>query len=109
MSCICWFCRLPAAFLASLLVVGCGGAPAGDSERGGRIFVLMHCGGCHGENGAGGRAPALAGGGMCHHQFSKKLRNPGSAGMPAFGSDRLSDQDMADLYAWLQTLPGPPP
>jgi mono/diheme cytochrome c family protein len=101
--------RAAGIYLAPLfmiyLVAGCPGTPQGDPESGRILFRMMHCDGCHGPEGIGGRAPAIGGTGMGYRRFVGRLRDPDSVIMPSFGRDRLSDQDVADILAWLKTRP----
>lgn len=85
-----------------LFLSACSTMPEGNPEDGKRWFSLYRCNGCHGEKGKGGKAPALAGISLSYNRFIHKLRNPDSAVMPSFESDRLPDSDAADIYLWLQ-------
>ena len=87
----------------ALALAACCGAPQGTAADGGRWFGLNHCNGCHGEEGSGGRGPAIAGTGLSFHRFLGKLRSPESMVMPPFPAEKVSDQDAADIYLWLQT------
>jgi mono/diheme cytochrome c family protein len=89
--------------LLAILPAGCWGTPQGNAPDGGRWFVLNRCNGCHGVGGHGARGPAIAGINLSFHSFLHKLRHPASEVMPTFEPERLSDQDAADIYLWLQT------
>lgn len=84
-------------------------APAGDAANGKRLFITDQCFTCHGRAGQGGSyngpAPVLAKTEMPFEGFLGQLRNPAND-MPAFSTAVLSDQQAADIYAFLQTLPG---
>src|SRR5262249_41266313 len=56
---------------------------------------------CHGAQGQGGFGPDLAGRGLTFAQFKRAVIRPWGI-MPRF---MLSDQVLADIYAYLQTLP----
>ena len=85
-------------------------APAGDAGKGKQVYVTVHCFTCHGRAGQGGAlngpAPILAKTAMPFDGFKGQLRNP-SKDMPAYSDAVLSDQQIADIYSFLQTLPGP--
>jgi mono/diheme cytochrome c family protein len=85
-------------------------APPGDAAKGKQAYLSDHCFTCHGRAGQGGAlngpAPILAKTQMPFDGFKGQLRNP-SHDMPAYAEVILSDQQVADIYAYLQTLSGP--
>jgi mono/diheme cytochrome c family protein len=87
-------------------------APKGDAQSGKGLYLADMCFTCHGRAGQGGAyngpAPVLAKTEMPFDGFLGQLRNP-SNDMPAYSSAILSDQQAADIYAFLQSLPGPRP
>jgi mono/diheme cytochrome c family protein len=98
--------HLTLALLAGLLFFyACAKLPKGEPEKGKRWFGLYRCSGCHGENATGGKAPALAGTTLSSNQFLKQIRS-GSTRMPAYAIESLSNQDAADIYAYLQANRG---
>jgi mono/diheme cytochrome c family protein len=82
---------------------------AGDPARGERIYLAVGCFECHGRAGQGGRfnypTPALAQIELPAESFIAYLRAAPND-MPAFSADVLSDQDAADIHAYLRSLPG---
>ncbi len=64
---------------------------------------------CHGRSGQGGAyngpAPILAKTALPFDGFKGQVRNPVND-MPAFSDALLSDKDIADIYAFVQSLPG---
>lgn len=50
--------------------------------------------------------PVLAGAVPAFEMMQERVRR-GSTGMPAFGPDRLSDDTLRDIYAWLTAQPKP--
>jgi len=78
--------------------------PAGDAANGEQLFVANGCGACHGAKGEGGVGPKLAGIEEDDTELFTAIKN-GVAGtaMVAFG-DRLSDQDIRDLIAFIRQL-----
>ena len=85
-------------------------APPGDATNGKRLFLTDGCFTCHGRSGQGGAyngpAPILAHTALPFDGFKGQVRNP-SDDMPAYSDAVLSDKDVADIYAFVQTLPGP--
>jgi mono/diheme cytochrome c family protein len=85
-------------------------APQGNAANGKRIFLADGCFTCHGRSGQGGAyngpVPSLAHTALPFDGFKGQLRNP-SDDMPAYSDAVLSDKDIADIYAFVQTLPGP--
>lgn len=86
------------------LLSGCGD-PEGNAEDGKRWYAMHNCSGCHGYNGNDGRAKAIADTDMGYFRFVRYLRNPSSPSMPKFDEKKLPEQDTADIYVWLKSLP----
>lgn len=95
---------------------GSAGTPTadaeGDAEAGKAVYASQGCAGCHGANGEGGVGPALANAKTWSlGQFATALREGKTpekelqALMPRFGTDKISDADMANLHAYVQSLP----
>jgi mono/diheme cytochrome c family protein len=85
-------------------------APSGDAANGRRVYLTVGCFTCHGRSGQGGAfngpTPILARTALPFDAFKAFVRDP-SNDMPAFSAAVLSDKDMADVYAFLESLPGP--
>jgi mono/diheme cytochrome c family protein len=85
-------------------------APPGDVANGKRLYLANGCFTCHGRAGQGGAyngpAPALAKTQMPFEGFEGQVRNPAND-MPAYPDALLSDHDIADIYAFVESLPGP--
>ena len=101
-----------AAFAVAALGVGVAAAqdaPQGNATNGKRIYLADGCFTCHGRSGQGGAyngpAPILAHTALPFDAFKNQLRNP-SDDMPAYSGTVLSDQDIADIYAFVTALPG---
>ena len=77
-----------------------------DPARGQELFFTNGCNVCHGDTGQGGIGPIIAQTQIGLAAEIEQYRNP-QAAMPAFPADRVPDQDVAHIYAWLQTLPLP--
>jgi cytochrome c553 len=81
-------------------------SPAGDAAAGKALWAGEHCSFCHGNNGEGGFGPDLAGRALTLPQFVKAVRQPWGM-MPQFGESQLSDSELANIRAYLSTLPKP--
>jgi ubiquinol-cytochrome c reductase cytochrome c subunit len=101
-----------AALVAYISSLGAGGPeipqlPPGDA-RSGRDLYLTNCAACHGSGGAGGTlpggqvAPRILG--VPGQQVTEAIRvGPGL--MPPFGSSTLTDQQAADIVAYVGAMP----
>jgi mono/diheme cytochrome c family protein len=98
-----------AALAASVFVVQSSGFAA-SVENGKRVFMRVGCWQCHGTMGQGGvTGPKLAPGPLPFEALSTFVRSTNRA-MPAYREQVLSDDDLADIYAYLQSIPkGPDP
>lgn len=81
----------------------CGVSPAGNPENGQKWYKMNNCNACHGEKGNGGRGPNIAGIDMGFGSFVKKLRKKDAPIMPPFPETKISEQDAADMYAFLKS------
>jgi len=83
--------------------------PRGDAGNGKRIYLALGCFTCHGRSGQGGAyngpAPILASTALPFDGFKGQIRNPAND-MPAYSDAVLSDKDVADIYAFVKSLPG---
>jgi mono/diheme cytochrome c family protein len=64
------------------------------------------CKNCHGANGEGGLAAPRAGDGKTAEEWIKQVRTP-RANLPAFNDAKVIDQEIADMWEYMQTLPKP--
>ena len=95
------------AALAAGLVLGCGGAFAASAEKGKTAFVQHGCWQCHGFQGQGGvTGPKLAPGPIAAEAFQAFLRTT-NRGMPPYPEAILSNEDVADIHAYLESIPKP--
>jgi ubiquinol-cytochrome c reductase cytochrome c subunit len=84
-------------------------APSGNVQKGKKFYEDYGCYQCHGHLGQGGAAGArIAPHPIPFPAFSKYVRQP-TGQMPPYTAKVASDQDLADIYAFLQTIPSPPP
>jgi mono/diheme cytochrome c family protein len=98
------------ALAATAAGVLSSGAAAGDAAKGKIAFVKNGCYQCHGFVGQGGQAGAkLAPKPMPQEAFVNFVRTTNRA-MPPYSEQILSNEDLADIYAYLETIPaGPDP
>jgi mono/diheme cytochrome c family protein len=97
------------AFMRSLR----GAAPApsanaagGNLENGKRIYVAYGCYECHGYAGHGGAGPKLGPNPIPLADMIKELRQPNQ--MPPYTEKVVTDAEIADIRAFLASLPQPP-
>src|SRR6516162_11457283 len=95
------------AALAAGLVLGGGGAFAASAEKGKTAFVQHGCWQCHGFQGQGGvTGPKLAPDPIAIEAFTAFVRNTDRA-MPPYTEKVLSNEELADIHAYLQSVPKP--
>lgn len=94
------------AALAALLL-GHGAAGAASAEHGKAVFMKMGCWQCHGTVGQGGAGPRIAPDPLPYDTFAAFVR-ASSRAMPPYREKILSEADLADVHAYLQTVPKPP-
>jgi len=83
-------------------------ASAGNAENGKRVYIKYGCYQCHGLEGQGGSAgPRLGPNPIPFVAFNSYTRKP-TAEMPPYTAKVVSDQELADMYAFLQARPHPP-
>lgn len=94
------------AFVSSLVAffVACTPTeiPAGDAAAGEGLFTT-NCVSCHGADAKSGSARQDLPGEVGNENEFFNTVVAGKGGMPAFGAE-LSDQEIADIMAWVATL-----
>ena len=99
--------RVTMAALAASLWLGTGGSLAASAENGKKVYMAVGCWGCHGTVGQGGvTGPKLAPDPMPYETFSAFVRTTNRA-MPPYHELVLSNNDLADIHAYLQSLSKP--
>ena len=83
-------------------------APSGDAKNGRKLFVADGCYQCHGTVGQGGVGPRLTAPPIALPTLNAIVRK-GVRGMPPYGPKVLSDAELGDIHAYLETIPAPPP
>jgi len=100
--------KLVLFILLSAAALAQNNAPAGNADNGKRLFMRNGCYECHGTMAQGGTGPHLAPRPLQVAALTAYVRKPGP-GMPPFSAKVMSDADVADVRAFLATLPEPPP
>ena len=93
-------------FLAMACVLGAQ-TPAGNAANGKKIFDAYGCYQCHDHDAKGGAGARLAPKPIPFAAFSRYVRNP-KGEMPPYTAKVVSDQELADIYAFLESIPAPP-
>ncbi|HEX4274479.1 MAG TPA: cytochrome c [Bryobacteraceae bacterium] len=79
----------------------------GNVENGKRLFLKDGCYECHGYAGQGGAGARLAPKVLATANFIKYVRHPAGA-MPPYTAKVATDAELADIRAYLATMPEPP-
>jgi ubiquinol-cytochrome c reductase cytochrome c subunit len=94
--------------LVVTLVLANAALAAGSAEKGKAAFVKHGCWQCHGYVGQGGvTGPRLAQTKLSVEALGAFVRNT-RGGMPPYQKAILSDADITDIHAYLQSVPMPP-
>jgi mono/diheme cytochrome c family protein len=106
--------RIVVALVSALTALGGAAsaqdkAPAGNVKAGQQVYKAVGCWECHGTVAQGGAisGPRLADTAMPYPAFVQQLRVPQNA-MPPYEPKILSEKDVANIYAYLKSLPPPP-
>jgi ubiquinol-cytochrome c reductase cytochrome c subunit len=95
-----------AAFAAGLVLNG-GAALAASAEKGKVAYVKHGCWACHGFQAQGGvTGPKLAPEPMAVEAFTAYVRTTNRA-MPPYQEAILSNEELVDMHAYLETIPKP--
>jgi mono/diheme cytochrome c family protein len=92
--------------LAGILIGGIAHAEP-SAANGHALFVKVGCYECHGYQGQGGAGPRIAPDPLPFDGLAAFVRTT-SGEMPPYTTAILSDSDLADIYAYLQSIPRPP-
>jgi mono/diheme cytochrome c family protein len=97
------------AIFVILLLSAQAATPRGNAQNGRDLFVKAGCYQCHGREGQGSTAtgPRLNQNPITYTRFISYIRKP-SGEMPPYTAKVLSEQQAADIFAFLQSLPKPP-
>jgi mono/diheme cytochrome c family protein len=98
---------LAAGLLIGQLFFDHGVALAASAEKGKDAYMKYGCWGCHGTVGQGGiTGPKLAPDPMAAEAFTAFVRTTDRA-MPPYREAVLPNEDLADIHAYLQSIPKP--
>ena len=81
--------------------------PKGNAQTGKQLFEAKGCYSCHGFVGQGSREGPRLTPAMAYPAFVAQLRTP-RAIMPPYTAALVTDQQAADIHAYLAGLPKPP-
>lgn len=102
------------AVAAAVILLGTAGAAAAqsapaaaDAAHGKTVFTTVGCSSCHGTVGQGGVGPHLAPDPLPAEAIEGYIRNPAGT-MPPYVASVLSEADIADIAAYLRTVPATP-
>jgi ubiquinol-cytochrome c reductase cytochrome c subunit len=93
-------------FLLLVSLVLAQDAPPGDVKRGHAAYLKYQCYTCHGTVGQGaerGAGPKLAPHPFPWAGFELQVRTP-RQNMPPYRKPQLSDQELADIYAYVRSI-----
>jgi|SRR5665213_3546633 len=99
--------------IAIMILIACGALfaqqePKGNAENGKLLFTAYACYQCHGYLGQGSNAGArLAPKPLPLAAMIKYIRKPTGA-MPPVTAKVVTDAEVADIRAYLETIPAPP-
>lgn len=95
------------AFALAALLASCGDSstnlatlPTGTASQGITVFQ-SNCMSCHGSSAAGGSGPNIRGAGS---DTIQSVVRSGKGSMPAFSTTTITDQSLADLIAYIDSL-----
>ena len=97
------------AVLAFLVgsVAGAQTPASGNVQQGKELYLKYSCYACHGYDGHGGAGARLVPLAMTVTRFTAYVHNPRR--MPPYTEKVLSDAQLADLFAYIKSLPVSPP
>jgi mono/diheme cytochrome c family protein len=93
--------------LGALLFLPVRAQDTGNADNGKKLFFKNGCYECHGTVGQGGTGPRLAPKPLAAAALTAYVRKPGG-GMPPYSAKVMSDAEVADIRAYLATIPEPP-
>jgi mono/diheme cytochrome c family protein len=97
--------------IGALLLAGTtlpGSAANGNAANGKRLYAAYGCYQCHGRQAQGSSAtgPRLGPNPIAWAAFAPYVRQP-SGQMPPYTSKAVPDAELADIFAFIQTIPQP--
>ena len=96
------------AFLLLLVLLAQTPAPKGNADNGKALYTKIGCYQCHGREGQGAvTGPRLNQNPITFTRFLTYVRKP-TGEMPPYTAKVVTDQQFADIFAFMQSLPKPP-
>jgi ubiquinol-cytochrome c reductase cytochrome c subunit len=96
------------ATLAAGTLLGSAAAHAASAESGKQLFLKNGCWQCHGERGQGGVTGFKLAPDPIPFETLQNFVRTTSRNMPPYREEILSNEDLADIYAYLQSIPKGP-
>jgi mono/diheme cytochrome c family protein len=95
--------------IATLVALPLLAQTPGDAKNGRKLFENYGCYQCHGREAQGGlgTGPRLGPKPIAFTALQRYVRQP-TGQMPPYTAKVVSDQDLADIYAFLQSVKQPP-
>ncbi len=85
-------------------------APAGNARKGQELFLKYSCYACHGFSGQNGPGARLVPMKIAQAAFIAYVRNPPRPNlMPSYSAKAVPDAEMADIYAYIKSMPDSAP
>jgi mono/diheme cytochrome c family protein len=94
------------ALLGLTAAVALAAPPTQDPNNGKTLWEQNLCKNCHGDAGEGKWAGPLAGSDKTAEEFISQVRSPRQR-MPHFSAEKVPDQTIIDMHAYLTSLPKP--
>jgi mono/diheme cytochrome c family protein len=97
-----------AVALILVAVIARAQPPAGDASRGKELYDKKYlCSACHGFSGQNGVGARLVPMKLTQAAFMAYVRHPHDTptGMPPYTAKVMPDQELADIYAYIKSLP----
>jgi mono/diheme cytochrome c family protein len=82
-------------------------APSDNAANGKKLYNEIGCWQCHGYSGQGGAGAKIAPDPIPLAGFTRYVRKPAGQ-MPPYSEKVVNDAQLADIYAFLKTIPKPP-
>jgi mono/diheme cytochrome c family protein len=96
--------------IAAAIAASAQNPSAQKDDAGKNLYEVKACYQCHGWQGQGGLAgPRIAQTKLTLEGFRAILRNPPSSNMPPYREPSLSNDDLAKIFAYIQSFPAPKP
>ena len=98
--------EMPTSSLSTVAPFSQSSTLVGNAEEGAESWVTYYCYSCHGWSGNGGAGPRVSNPAFSLEGFIRYVRQP--ARMPPYVNRVMSDQQLADVYEYLLTVPPSP-